>query len=165
MVYDKRQGWVQRRPSDLPSLEVSVKLLPDAHNSVGYKIPGSVKVRNVDRYRAIADTGAQTTAAGENLVKCLGLSRSHLIPVSQSIQTADGAPIHVLGAICIRVSCGDSHTDQLCYISQSCPMLFLSTDACEQLGVIPASFPRAGLFQHPDASSTLGAVQPALGKS
>ena len=165
MVHDKRQGWVQRKPSDLPYLQVGVTLLSDAHESVGHPISSSVKVRDVHNYRAVADTGAQTTAAGEGLMRCLGLHMSELMPVSQSIQSADGALIDVLGAICIRVSCGDSHTDQLCYISKSCPTLFLSTDACEQLGVIPAAFPKAGVFPRPDANGLLGAVRPVIVES
>ena len=121
LVHDDVKGWVKSKPSELPCVTVTVELLPDVHEMVGHGLCDSVTSAVVRGYRAVADTGAQTTAAGPGLMKSLSLSVCHLLPVSQAIQTADGVPIEVLGAMCIRVLCGDSVTDQLCYVTKSCP--------------------------------------------
>ena len=103
LVHDGVKGWVKRRPSNLPCVQVTIQLLPDVHEMVGHGLSNSVRPGLVRDCRAIADTGAQTTAAGIGLVKSLGLPVDQLIPVSQAIQTADGSPIDVMGAMCIRV--------------------------------------------------------------
>ena len=98
---------------------------------------------------AVADTGAMTMVAGEELVAALGLTESDLIPVSIKLSASNNSKLQILGGIFIKV-CGRSKageeisTRQLCYIQKGDKKVYLSENACKNLGLISPNFPLVG---------------------
>ena len=96
--------------------------------------------------RAIADTGCQSCLAGTSLLKQLGLKVSNLTPTSMKMRAANRDPIQILGALALRITCMDDSrqkrtTRQIVYISNATDKIFLSMEACRDLGIIPPTFP------------------------
>lgn len=95
---------------------------------------------------AMADTGCQSCLAGFKVVKKLGLSTEDLIPVSLKMRAADNHDINILGATILRLSGRSStgeerSTRQIVYITNSTDRLFLSREACVDLGIVAPHFP------------------------
>ena len=94
----------------------------------------------------MADTGCQSCLAGFKVVKKLGLSTEDLIPVSLKMRAADNHDINILGATILRLSGRSStgeerSTRQIVYITNSTDRLFLSREACVDLGIVAPHFP------------------------
>jgi len=95
---------------------------------------------------AMVDTGCQSCLVGFKFVTKLGLSSKDIIPVNMQIHSADNRNIPILGAIILKPSGKDQlgnerMTQQITYITNSTDKLFLSREACVDLGIIPAHFP------------------------
>ena len=89
---------------------------------------------------AMADTGCQSCLVGLKIVKKLGLSTKDLIPVSLKMHAADNHDIRILGAI--KNSKGEEKsTRQMVYVTSNTDKLFLSREACMDLGIISHKFP------------------------
>ena len=52
----------------------------------------------------MADTGCQSCLAGINLLKAMGLQKTHLIPVTMKMTAANSQGIEILGALPLRIS-------------------------------------------------------------
>ncbi len=89
----------------------------------------------------MADTGCQSCLAGLNIVKKLGLS---LLPSKCNIP--------ILGAT-ILVS-----TRQIVYIIKHTDKLFLSREACTDLGIILSQFPLVNKITRPSQGDSIGAT-------
>ena len=94
----------------------------------------------------MADTGCQSCLASLSIVKKLGFSANNLIPVDLKMHTADDRGIHILGSTILRLSGKDSkgeekYTKQIVYVTDKTDKLFLSKEACVDLGVISPNFP------------------------
>lgn len=98
---------------------------------------------------AMADTGCQSCLAGYKVVKQLGLSTKDLIPVDLRMHAADNHDIQLLGVTILRLS-GKDHsgkersTRQVVYVTNHTDKLFLSREACTDLGIISHQFPLLG---------------------
>ena len=97
----------------------------------------------------MADTGCQSCLAGINAIKVLGLTEKDLIPVSMRMHAANNRGIKILGAVAITFS-GESksgltlETRQITYVTDSTDKVFLSREACVELGMISQNFPAIG---------------------
>jgi len=97
----------------------------------------------------MADTGCQSCLAGINAIKVLGLTEKDLIPVSMRMHAANNRGIKILGAVAITFS-GESksghtlETRQITYVTDSTDKVFLSREACVELGMISKNFPAIG---------------------
>ncbi|XP_064400425.1 uncharacterized protein LOC135346657 [Halichondria panicea] len=111
----------------------------------------------------MADTGCQSCLAGLNIVKKLGLSTVDLLPVTLKMHAADDRNIPILGATILRLSGTSSKgeavsTRQIVYITKHTDKLFLSREACTDLGIIPSQFPLVNKTTEPSQGDSIGAT-------
>lgn len=116
------------------------KLLPSNYDSL--KIARRPR-RAQCAIEGMPDTGCQSCLSGMNILHKLGMSRKNLIPVSQRMQAANKSGIHILGAILLELSLLDSDavTKQIIYVTPNVTRLFLSMEACADLGLTSPRFP------------------------
>ena len=112
---------------------------------------------------AMADTGCQSCLAGFKIVKKLGLSTKDLIPVDLKMHAADNHDIHILGAAVLRLSGKNPRgeersTRQIVYVTNSTDKLFLSREACLDLGIISDKFPTVGEVEATNPGNSVSAV-------
>ena len=150
--WDKElEHWREIKPKNMPKLNVNIRMLTQEHSVVHpncYLLrPGwsDQKPGKIQNFVSHPDTGAQVTVAGLGLLQKLNLSRSALIPVSQSVSVANEAALQILGGLIIEVSVKRGEetliTKQLCYISKLVRGLFLSLAACKDLTLVHKLFP------------------------
>ena len=158
-LYNQVRGWVKGPPSKHPVVDVNVRLCGDGYGAAGVCMPGGVGVSENEQlvtvmqapFSGLADTGAQTTCSGLCLVRALGLQLEDLIPVTMTLNTAVEAEMLILGALFIEVvgmaEDGEMFVSkQLCYIARGLKTLYLSQDACKDLGLIAKNFPKIGSY-------------------
>ena len=97
----------------------------------------------------MADTGCHSCLAVLKVMKKLGLSVRDLILVDIEMHAANNNNIHILGATILRLSGknnkgGEHSTRQIVYMTDNTDKLFLSREACADLGIIPNTFPTIG---------------------
>ena len=155
--YNEIDGWVTNKNKKHPLISVKIEVSVDDFTSFGLTL-NKTKLQPVSRI-AVADTGAMTMVAGEELVAALGLTESDLIPVSIKLSAANNSKLQILGGIFIKV-CGRSKageeisTRQLCYIQKGDKKVYLSENACKNLGLISPNFPLVGDCLDVDAINT-----------
>ena len=156
-LYNQVRGWVRAPPSKHPVVDVNVRLCGDGYGAAGVCMPGGAKVSDNEQlvniiqapFSGLADTGAQTTCGGMSLVRALRLEQKDLMPVTMTLNTAVEAEMLILGALFIEVV-GKAEdgtlfvSKQLCYIARGLKTLYLSQEACKDLGLISQDFPRVG---------------------
>ena len=86
------------------------------------------------------------TVAGVNLVHSLGITRRELIPVATNVNAAGANGLNLVGGMFITIASTDQEgnireTRQMCYISEKIFVLYLSEQACKDLGVRQEDFP------------------------
>ena len=113
----------------------------------------------------MADTGCQSCLAGLK-VKKLVVSVRDLIPVNIKMQVANNDNIRILGAALLRLS-GKSNgeersTRQMVYITDNTDKLFLSREACVDLGIIPNTFPTIGEAEETESANSIGTTDASL---
>ena len=155
--YSVIDGWVNNKKKTHPQVTVAIEVSEDDFKSFGIPLPKKI-FNSVNRI-AVADTGAMTMVAGEELVVGLGLTKHDLIPVTIDLSAANNSKINILGAIFIivwgRGKRGEKiSTRQLCYIQQDGHKVYLSENACKNLGLITKNFPLIGDCLQADAIKT-----------
>ncbi|KAK3888627.1 hypothetical protein Pcinc_007352 [Petrolisthes cinctipes] len=89
---------------------------------------------------AVADTGAQESVGGKELLTALLLQLAQLKRRAGLRDVAD-MPLQLLGsAVCTVTHGGRSTRQEVCFVS-SARHLYLSLTACVELGLVPRSFP------------------------
>ena len=96
----------------------------------------------------------------------LGITKRELIPLSTGISTADKESLGLLGGILVNITglCKDGSsvtTRQLCYIAEGIDCLFLSKQACRELGIISDAFPTIGAHLKESKAPNLASVADA----
>ena len=87
--------------------------------------------------------------AGPAQLHKMGITKRELIPLSNGISTADNEGLGLLGGVLVNIT-GQSEdgrsitSKQLCYIAEGIDCLFLSKQACKELGIIGENFPTIG---------------------
>ena len=81
-----------------------------------------------------------------NLVHSLGITRRELIPVATNVNAAGANGLNLVGGMFITIASTDQEgnireTRQMCYISEKIFVLYLSEQACKDLGVLQEDFP------------------------
>ena len=161
-VYDSlSQAWVRRKSSPQPFTDVTVQTLPGDYEALGFSLPSPSLPHSIP---AMADTGCQSCLAGMKVIRRLGLRQQDLIPVNMKMRTATKGGVRILGAIPLRLSGMGSlgrnvETRQMTYITDSSDHLFLSKEACVDLGIISDSFPRLGETQEACLLDTAAALK------
>ena len=148
-IYDELCDTWERRMSDpQPFIEVSLTADPSDTHTLGHN-PTFGSTTGPAVVSAMADTGCQSTLAGESVLKKLGLKPSQLIPTTTAMSAANHSRISISGALPLRISGqspqGETRTTrQLVYFTPSTNRIFLSKNACIALQLIPESFPSVG---------------------
>ena len=160
-VYDRLlDKWLKRPSKSQPFVRLSVTVQREDYKHFGFCLSVQPDAVLVD---AMADTGCQSCLAGFELFEKLGLSNNDLIPVNMRMHSADNRDIPILGAIILRLSGRDQLgneriTRQIVYITYSTDKLFISREACVDLGIIPVQFPVVGVVpaqaDHPTPPSS-----------
>ena len=139
-IYENLNNTWSRRHSDpQPTVEVSVSIHPS--DATDLNLPVQTKSSPNVEYLALTDTCCQSSLAGEDLLQKLNLNRDDLYPVSMSMTAANNRSINILGALPLRITgtspSGTLHTTrQIVYFSDHAKNLFLSKQACLELGII-----------------------------
>ncbi|XP_014666767.1 PREDICTED: trifunctional enzyme subunit alpha, mitochondrial-like [Priapulus caudatus] len=153
-------AWHRKRSTPQPFLDVTVKAVPDDYEPLGFGLLSPSKTCSIP---AMADTGCQSCLAGLKVVHHLGLCLQDLIPVTVEMHTATNGGITILRAAPLLLSGKDPlghvvESRQLTYITDISDKLFLSKEACIDLGIISEGFPTLGMTQgahQPDTAATL----------
>ena len=93
---------------------------------------------------AIADTGAQVCVAGPTLLKTLGLPPRQL-QERAGLRDLAGINLPTSGATTCNFSIPGRSTQQDVYFVKSVEKIYLSLDACMDLGLVNADFPQPPL--------------------
>ncbi len=132
------------RPSKpQPFIRIQAEVNQEDYTHFGFPLKPPHKKTFIN---ALADTGCQSCLAGSSTVRKLGLSTRDLIPVQLRMHAANNNMINILGAAIIRFlsknTKGETKTTrQIIYITDSTEKLFLSREACADLGIISDKFP------------------------
>ena len=100
-------------------------------------------------------------------MKKLGVSVKDLIPVNIKMRAANNDNIRILGATVLRLS-GKSNegeersTRQMVYVTDNTDKLFLSREACVDLGIIPNTFPTIGEAEETESANSIGTTDASL---
>ena len=158
-IYDSYlRQWVQKPPPSSPHLSVSVAVDKVAYGELKLNPPCLVKKKGAGHARnrkATTDTGAQLTVINVNEVKNLGIKLNSLFPLLTNVNTVTKDAVDIIGGVFLKISASDQKsgnvrsTRQLCYVSKSVPGVYLSEDACKELGCLPSKFPNVGQFPTP----------------
>ena len=141
--YDQLSGWISKPSKNHPMITVSIEVSKEDYDHFNIPFPSNKPTNCINRI-AVADTGAMTMVAGKDLVQSLGLTTSDLIPVKTKLTAVGNTHLNILGGLFIKVGGKTLTTRQICYIQDKDSKIYLSRNACENLGLISKSFPQIG---------------------
>ena len=135
--------WIRRKSSPQPIINVYAECVQEDYKALGFELDSKPLPAVLP---ALPDTGCQSCLVGVNIIKRMGLKESDLIPVTMKMHTATNTGIKIMGATILRLKVKGGErtaesTRQMTYVTDSCDKLFLSREACADLGIIPLSFP------------------------
>ena len=150
MLYEQLQ-WVQRSPPGHPTCVLSLTVSTKGYNDNGFRPPPATRRRNADM-TCMADTGCQACCMGPRQLYKLGMTEADLLEPILSLSAANKTGITILGAVYLVISGMDKadklwKTNQLCYVAKGVDQFLLSREACQQLGMLPSSFPEVGAYE------------------
>ena len=140
------ERWVKRPSKPQPFISLIASTNANDYAELGFELlvkPARIHVS------VMPDTGCQSCLAGMKVLKRLGISHSHLIPVKLKMSAANKSTINILGAAIIRF-CGKGingnsiETRQVVYATDTTDKVYISKEACIQMGIISDSFPLVG---------------------
>ncbi len=143
-VFDKvTKEWLRKQSKPQPYVRLQMGIRWEDYDHFGFRLRIPQERSFVS---AMADTGCQSCLAGLKVVKKLGLSTKDLIPVNMKMHAADNHAIRILGAAILSLSGKNNYgeersTRQMVYVTDNTDKLFLSREACVDLGLIPTTFP------------------------
>ena len=151
-------------PPPQPFLDVTVQTVPSYYKALGFSLPSPTLPHSIP---VMENTGCQSCLAGMKVIRRLGLRQQDLIPVNMKMRIATKGGVRILGAIPLRLSgvgvLGRTmETRQMTYITDRSDHLFLSKEACVDLGIISDSFPRFGEAQEACPVDTAAALKGIL---
>ena len=137
--------WKVKPAKPHPKITVNVEICQDGYNQIGAAVPQSSHPHSVT-CSSLPDTGSQIVVAGPDLLKKLNVSKHELFKVSTNVKMVDCKRLQLIGGLMITISAMGSDGKQriskhMCYIGEKIETLFLSKDACVNLGIIPKTFP------------------------
>ena len=145
-IYDKEmREWKKRSPRSSPTIEISLSVDRQAYKDLQLNMPDFVKRPGAGHSRArigTLDSGAQLTVMNETELQALGVKRESIFPLALSVNTVTKSSIDLVGGIFLIISAFDEKSKmkrisrQLCYISKSVAGIYLSEEACIDLGYI-----------------------------
>ena len=162
---DLTRAWDRRASDPHPLISVHIRAFPSDVRALR-KTSRFTRPTPVVECPALADTGCQSCLASTSLLRRLGLTNYHLIPVTMKMNAANQQGIKIVGALALRIA-GTSpsghalETRQLVYFTDECTKTFLSRQACVALGLIPEDFPTIGGAHNPPVAGSLSDPPPS----
>ena len=152
--------WLRKPSKSQPFLTLTATATanPDDYQALGFTLNATHP--KPTQISVMADTGCQSCLASMHVIQRLGLSKRDLIPVTMHMYAANNHGIKILGAVILRFS-GPSksgkvlETRQITYVTNDSNKIFLSREACTELGLITESFPTVG-----EAADQLRTISP-----
>ena len=155
LLHDVHKGWIKSRPADSPKLPLTIALHLPSYKKLGLDIPHRMKSRtslrrSIDathkREHCVMDSGAQMTLCPTKFAQTLGIAPHTLLPLQSKVNSASQDPIELKGGMLVEATwCSPTgetlSTLQLMYVSSAVTEIYMSRQACEQLGVIQPNFP------------------------
>ena len=140
--------FVREIPKEQPMLGVRCKVLHREHERWNKVLPESTrrKVKKAADGSSLADTGSQVCIGGKDLIEALNIPVSYLVPTNLNVTGVTRKGMTLLGVMFAELTAGDRKTRQVVYITKESRKFILSEAALKELGVIPQSFPKAGMF-------------------
>ena len=134
------RSWHKKPSRPQPYVTLAVETQPEDYTLLGQQL--KIPKRRFTT-QAMADTGCQSCLASTATMKKLGLTSKDLLPVSLRMRAANNSQINIRGAILVKMSepQGKRSTKQMIYITDHVDKLFLSQEACTDLGIVPTGFP------------------------
>ena len=154
--YSSEKGWITKRSKEHPQVTVGIEVSTEDYAI--FNIPIRQKHFNSLSRIAIVDTGAMIMVAGRNLMRSLGLDETDLFPVETSLTAAGNSRLNILGGVFLKVQGKNNFTKQICYIQDNDSKIYLSRNACENLGIIPPTFPTLGSHEIQGLSINTNAI-------
>ena len=163
-VHSVAQGWQQSNPSSAPALSVSVALDRAAYGSLSLPPPRlkqRPKAGRAFHQKSVADTGAQIVVVPLSLLHNLAIDESSIFPISTAIKAVNAAPVDIIGGVLLKFTATNQRTGhsrttrQLAYVSRTVPAIYLSREACADIGVISRNFPQVDEFTYPVSASSI----------
>ena len=143
-LYDHQNGtWKQQASQPHPYVRVKIKAKQKDYQDLGFKLKGNILPITE---KAMADTGCQNCLIGDKIIERMGIQRKDLIPAKMKMHAANNKAINILGAAILRFSGTDEsqgiiQTRQIVYVISGSNSIYLSREACKDLGMISNSFP------------------------
>ena len=84
------------------------------------------------------------------LLHSLGIHEDTIFPIATKLSAVNTASVDIVGGILLKFKATNPKTGivrqsrQLSYVSKTVPAIYLSKEACIDLGTIPANFPQIG---------------------
>ncbi len=156
-LYDNlSETWIRSSSKAQPFIHLNIRILPEDYKALGFTLPSRTRTNVLP---AMADTGCQSCLAGIKVIQHLGLSHTSLIPVTMKMHAANNKGIKILGATILRISGRDDEgrlieTRQMTYVTDNSDKLFISREACIDLGIITDSFPTVGEVNEVEHTAT-----------
>ena len=133
---DGKSKFERTTPRKPPMLTVQTRLMKEVHQGFG------VKCESVERKMVVvADTGCQTSSAGLDVLKTLGVKKRWLIPTCHRIIGITDTQLKIVGAVFLEFNHKGKSSRQMVYVSSNSAGLYLSETACRQLGMVSEEFP------------------------
>ena len=148
--------WERQSSRPQPFIKLDISARPEDYAALGYVLTTDIKPIRMD---VMADTGCQSCLASFATIEKLGMSKKDILPVNMRMHAANNNGIRILGAAILRYSAksstGDTlETRQITYITKDSDKIFISREACIQLGMISEAFPTVGENSNCDTISS-----------
>ena len=160
-VFNKvTKEWLRKRSKPQPFIRLRMDIQQEDYRHFGF----SLRTPQTHTFTsAMVDTGCQSCLVGLKVVKKLGLSTRDLIPADIKMHAANNNNIRILGATILRLSGKNKNgeeesTRQIVYVTDNTDKLFLSREACVDLGLITGTFPTIGETEATQFANSVNAV-------
>ena len=158
----QQKRWRKGPPKSSPVISVSLKLDRRAYKELELNQPSLVKKNGAGfsrQRRATTDTGAQLTVVNVDELSALGIKKNSIFQLATSVNTVTRKSIDLVGGVFLEISAHDPvtqavrRTRQMCYVSSAVPGIYLSNEACIDLGCVPQQFPSVGYCNATEVTS------------
>ena len=133
----EKEAFERIAPRPPPKMQVKARLMEEVHSKYGVKCQSNGPMM----VSAVTDTGCQTSSAGVNMLRKMGIPERYLIPTCHRIIGITDTNLKILGAVFLEIECNDRVTRQMVHISTNSSGLYLSEQALIELGLIDPDFP------------------------
>ena len=139
MEWNKDTAKFERKvPTAPPMIEVRARLMEEVHTGYGIKC----KSEGIIPIAAVTDTGCQTSTAGMDILKKLGIKERYLIPTCHRIIGITDTRLRIHGVLMLEMEYNHRMSRQMVYVSSNSSGLYLSETACKELGLVHTNFPK-----------------------